>query len=439
VGQKGSGKTACQLYLESEKSKKEGYLTGLISFYDDLTADEYKKFAETQRINILDIDQINRIDALYDFKEVWKRILFVRVAKILHDNGFSNAYTEYCLSTTKGSSSIIDGLKKTLKVEVTIPLSILQTKIKFDPSVLSGNHEISLVEFNKIAEQLLSSECKSYRLYFFVDELVISNMNTTSDAYKARVALIRDIVRSCSLLNDFCVRESLDFHFICNLRPEIRTRLNEVDPEISKIMDGSDVFLSWNRESLLDILKQKVMNGAPEGVRVDIERFLPKKITFGQHSSDFTKFLLNNSWYKSRDVVRLLKVYAKINPNDVSITEEGVKRSLTEYARISAVELFEQVSVHYSPKIIEAIKDNVKQRNYRDANHFVDELGRRINNVDLAKMVQELYNVGVIGNVDTVDGQKRFFWSHRQEEALDWEMGVIVHPGLLNYFNIRHR
>jgi hypothetical protein len=439
VGQKGAGKTACQLYLENEKSKKEGYLSGLISFYDDLTPDDYKDFSKTQKINLISVDQIEKIETQYDFKEVWKRILFIRIAKLLKESGFHNAFIDFCLSTIKGTNNILDGIKKSLKIEVTIPLTLLQAKINFDPSVFGTNNEISLTEFNKIAEQLIISECGQYRLYFFVDELVISNLNTKSDEYTARICLIRDIVRSCCFLNDFCVKNALDFHFICNLRPEIRTRLNELDPEISKIMDGNDVFLTWDAGSLLEIMTQKIINGAPGIVEIDANKFLPKTITFGKRTHEFMDFLLINSWFKPRDIIRFLKVYAKVNPNHEAITEEGVKNSLNEYARISAVEIFEQISVRFSPEVIAAIKSGITRQSYDSAEELADTLKPRIGRTDPMRLLNELYEVGVIGNVDKVKGRNRYFWNHRQEENLDSEMAIIIHPGLLNFFNVRHR
>jgi hypothetical protein len=363
VGQKGAGKTACQLYLETNKAKKQGYLSGLISFYEDLTPDDYKDFASTQRINLISLDQ---------------------------------------LTSMKEAS------------------------------------EISVSEFNKIAEQLLVADCRQYRLYFFVDELVISNLNTKSDEFKARLCLIRDIVRSCCQLNDFCVKHDLDMHFICNLRPEIRTRLNELDAEISKIMDGNDVFLSWDRDSLLEILTQKIVFGAPESAEIDASVFLPNTISFGNHTSDFITFLLNNSWYKPRDIVRFLKAYAKVNPNHTSITEAGAKDCLNEYARISAIELFEQISVYYSTDVLEGIRTGIRRRRYDNAASLENALKPHID-VNPRRLVEQLYTVGVIGNVDSVGGKPRYFWSYRQEEHLDCEMEITVHPGLINYFNVRHR
>lgn len=428
VGQKGAGKTACQLYLETQKSRNEGYLSGLISFYDDLTPDDYTDFAKTQRINLINLEQLQKIETQYDFKEVWKRILFIRIAKLLKEANFDNTFIAYCLSTIKGTNSIIDGIKKSLKIEINIPLALLQAKISFDPSVFGDGQEVSLTEFNSIAEQLLIAECKQYRLYFFVDELVISNLNTKSDEYSARICLIRDIVRSCCYLNDFCVKYSLDMHFICNLRPEIRTRLNDLDPEISKIMDGNDVFLRWDENSLLEIMTQKIVNGAPSPVEIDAEDFLPKTITFGRYTHDFMTFLLNNSWHKPRDIIRFLKAYAKMNPNHERITEEGVKDSLNEYARISAVEIFEQISVNYSSDVIAELKISITQNFYRNAGAFADALRAGIGNIDASRLVEDLYSVGVIGNIDNAHGKPRYFWNHRQEESLDYKMGIIVHP-----------
>ena len=439
VGQKGAGKTACQLYLENVKAKQEGYLSGLISFYDDLTPDDYKDFSSTQRINLISLEQIEKIETQYDFKEVWKRIFFVRIANLLKESGFTNTFIDFCLSTIKGSNSIIDGIKKSLKIEVKIPLALLQTKISFDPSVFGDKQELSLTEFNQFAQQLLISECKQYRLYFFVDELVISNLNTKSDEFRARLCLIRDLLRSCCTLNDLCVKNGMDFHFICNLRPEIRTRLNDIDPEISKIMDGNDVFLSWDEDSLLEILTQKIVTGAPTATEIDAEKFLPRTITFGYHPQDFMSFLLNNSWHKPRDMVRFLKAYAKVNPNDASINEDGVKRALNEYARISAVEIFDQLSVRYSPEVIAALKTGIKKQYYSDASDLADQLKIRMIGTDTFRLVNDLYEIGVIGNVDTVGVKKRYFWNHRQEEQLDTDMDIIIHPGLLNYFNVRHR
>jgi hypothetical protein len=58
---------------------------------------------------------------------------------------------------------------------------------------------------------------------------------------------------------------------------------------------------------------------------------------------------------------------------------------------------------------------------------------------DMGRLTEDLYDVGVIGNVDKANGKRRYFWSPREEERLDTEMEIIIHPGLLNYFNIRHR
>jgi len=120
------------------------------------------------------------------------------------------------------------------------------------------------------------------------------------------------------------------------------------------------------------------------------------------------------------------------------MTEVGAKDCLNEYARISAVELFEQISVHYSSDVLEGIRRGIRRRRYPDAAALAEALKPHVD-VNPLKLVEQLYTVGVIGNVDSVGGKARYFWSYRQEEYLDQEMKIIVHPGLLNYFNVRHR
>ena len=363
VGQKGAGKTACQIFLDGEKKEKEGYITDLISFYDDLKPEDYKDFAKTQTINLIDISKAGRIEGIYDFKSIWKRIILLRIAKKLRENNFNNAFVEFCLSTAKGTNSIIDGIKKSLRVEVKIPLSILEAKLSFDPSVFVNNSEMSVHDFNTVAEHLFLAECRPYRLYFFVDELVLSTLNTVSDEYKARIALIRDVVRVCCSLNDACVKGGLDIHFVCTLRPEIRTRLNEIDAEISKVMDGNDVLLQWDEDSLLEIMISKIVSGAPSK-NINADTFIPNKISFGVKEQDFLRFLIDQTWYKPRDMVRFLKSYSVANPYDVAITTEGTKNCLNEYARVSAAEVFEQISVTYSPAVIAGIKRSIKRQSY---------------------------------------------------------------------------
>lgn len=50
------------------------------------------------------------------------------------------------------------------------------------------------------------------------------------------------------------------------------------------------------------------------------------------------------------------------------------------------------------------------------------------------------FYAGVISNIDfTASRKARYFSYYRDEDYLDKEMGIIIHPGLWNYFNIRHR
>jgi hypothetical protein len=116
---------------------------------------------------------------------------------------------------------------------------------------------------------------------------------------------------------------------------------------------------------------------------------------------------LRHTWYKPRDIVRFLKAYAKVNPNHTGITEDGAKDCLNEYARISAVELFEQISVYYSVNVLEGLRSGLRRRRYTNAAALADALKSHVD-VNPNKLVEQLYTVGVIGNVDSGAGKPRY-------------------------------
>ena len=95
VGKKGAGKTASQLFLENSKAN-EGYVSQVLSFFDDVTPQDYVDFAKTQKISLLEIGNVDNIALLYDFKEVWTRIFLVRIARLLSGKGFKNSFVDFC-------------------------------------------------------------------------------------------------------------------------------------------------------------------------------------------------------------------------------------------------------------------------------------------------------------------------------------------------------
>jgi hypothetical protein len=442
VGKKGAGKTAAQLYFR-KKLERDGYITNFFSFFDGVSQDNYRNLAKTQKIDFLNIniDRIKNMHNYYDFRSIWERVFYIQLSACLENNQISNDFTRFVKSTvSKFFSGIMSDILKSFKIELKIPISSVSAKLSFDPSGLVNNNKLDIEDFNKIARSLLLSECRGNRVYMFVDELVFSKLDLQDDEVKVRSALIRDILRVSHEINRDLCSHKIDIHFICTLRPEIRNFLNDMDAEISKIIDSKDVLLHWNSNDtenniLIDLLKKKIISGA--GSSIDIENFFDREINFGRHSQSVFKFMLNNSWHRPRDIVRFLKSYQKCNPSDKRFSQDGIKNSLNEYSRVSAKEIMDELSVNYDNSVILRIKQAIRNQRYEDIREFERAMAG-MPNVNIRQLCDDLFLSGVIGNFQEVSGKIRYFWSHRHEEYLSEDMSICVHPGLWNYFNIRH-
>jgi hypothetical protein len=108
------------------------------------------------------------------------------------------------------------------------------------------NDTIPLKTFNRISRELFQRECTPYQMYFFIDELVFSRLDAKDDEVTLRAAMVRDILRCAWELNSFCVQNDLKFHFVCSIRPEIRSLIGDYDSEAGKFLDGKDVELDYN-------------------------------------------------------------------------------------------------------------------------------------------------------------------------------------------------
>lgn len=444
VGPKGVGKSSLQLHLENDR-QKDGYHTNFISFYDDLTSQEYTEFSKTQKISFVEVIEAKNIAALYDFRDIWVRIILNKMADTLESGGLASKFTQLMVRSRSGSKSLVDGIVSGLKIKADFSAIFGALNIKVEKDFDPKSKEMSLSEFNKIAMDQLVEFNKDSKLFISIDELIVSNWHTKSDEYKARLALIRDILKSANYINNFFVRNELDMHIVCSIRPEVRNQLYTIDADISKFMDSSSAQLSWAatedlNHPLIGLISQKIMQGAPEGTDDLSNLGLDNKVSFTSPPLVIPLFILKESWHRPRDVVRFLKCYAGSNPFEGTFTSSGVSKSLDEYSRISARECFDEIAVKYSPETIESLRRALRKTNYRDSIDFEESVSKRVIGVsDYQEFLQDLFRVGVITNIDHTGKQPRYFAAHRGNEFVDPEITISVHPGLWNYLSIRHK
>jgi len=144
VGQKGVGKTALMYKLLDDK-KNDGYIVDLINFYEELTHEDYIDLSRSQ--SFVDID-FKRISDSYDFREIWKKFIFSKVANLFKSNSIEDSFTKFVLGNGVTSKKLIEGLSKSLKIKVTFPIANILTDLSFDASTFfDSQNEISISGF----------------------------------------------------------------------------------------------------------------------------------------------------------------------------------------------------------------------------------------------------------------------------------------------------
>ena len=410
VGRKGSGKTAMQFHL-SKQLAKNGYLSHFFSFHNDLKPSDYNSAAQTQKIDVLKLENSRNIFLNYDFREVWGRTILLKIAETLVESGFESSFTKFCLSERSKLSNLFDGILRSANLKVSAEMAGISAELGLDLSKLEKN-EISLSQFNEVARNLLLKHHDLHRLYVFVDELVFSKLDARDDEVRVRAAMVRDIFRSTRTLNNFFVQKDLDFHIICAVRPEIRDLINDLDSEIGKLFDGKSVELAWdisdgNDSLLFRLLKQKVIH-SKEGRVLDFDKIFPEELTFNNRPVSIEEFIKTNTWARPRDIVQFLNSIADKSPNADIIGEDQIKRSLNEYGRRSFSEIVEEISVKHGALIASKLRASVNRRDYRDFDSFSHLVLSNFADFDRDSLLVDLFNFGVIGNYDDSFRSRRY-------------------------------
>lgn len=441
VGRKGAGKTAVQFHL-SRQLEQKGYLHHFFSFYNDLAPSDLNNAVATQRIDLLKVDTPKNIFSNYDFRQVWERTFFLKLAETLAAAGFNSSFTRFALGERSRLSGLFEGLLKSASIRVSADYAGIAAEVGFDLSVFTSG-EVPLAQYCTILRELFAKHHTGERAFLFVDELVFSKVDKKDDEIRVRAAMVRDIFRKVRELNNFFHKQNLDFHIIASIRPEIRDFICEFDAEINKIFDGKSVLLSWDMgkdtDSLLfRLFKQKVIHSKRGIIPLNYDAFVDHQISFGNRQFTLEEFIRTNTWCRPRDVVQLLNSIATKNPNSARIGVDEIKHSLNEFSRRSFFEIMEEVSVKHGSKVASTLRTSIKRQRYAGFSEFQrDVLNSFVSKPEINReaLVEDLFSYGVIGNWSKQEG--RYYWAHRGEEFFDKTLGVAIHEGLWNYFNIR--
>ena len=460
TGFKGTGKTALLFYLDNRfKEIDESTCSSFIFFKEEFT-DTKRSELESIAKRILSSISVEK-NALVDnqeFEYIWRWLLFKR---IVSDNEEYNRGLFIDDENWEEFESIIGKVKSPnnrrkfiipQKIKMAVSYVEPSTQSVITPEVevdLQNTSDVNYLKFMAVideAERLLMNVTRTdIPYYIFVDELEAYYGNIS--VFKRDLCLIRDLIFTVKRFNsNFSTINMKCTKIICSVRSEILTAVSRfvVTKELNKVTAGFAVPLMWNYSNtssyihpIIQILLKRIAVCEGEGsVNPDYkkvyERWLPENI----HGIEPANYILNNSWCKPRDIVRLITtVQNSIYNNSKAFTQSVFDSIVKTYSEDSLTEIKEELRALYDTDQIDMIIScfmgykttfSVSQLKQRIKTYFKGS----ILETHFAQVIDDLYRLGFLGNFLPVS--KTYRWQHKGDGRVilseDWRL--VVHYAL---------
>ena len=460
TGFKGTGKTALLFYLDNRfKEIDESTCSSFIFFKEEFT-DTKRSELESIAKRILSSISVEK-NALVDnqeFEYIWRWLLFKR---IVSDNEEYNRGLFIDDENWKKFENIIGKIKSPnnrrkftipQKIKMAVPYvepstqSVITPEVEVDLQNTSDDKYLKFMEVIDEAERLLLNTTRTdIPYYIFVDELEAYYGDIS--VFKRDLCLIRDLIFTVKRFNsNFSAINMRCTKIICSVRSEILTAISRfvVTKELNKVTAGFAVPLMWNYSNtssymhpIIQILLKRIAVCEGEGcVNPDYkkvyERWLPENI----HGIEPANYILNNSWCKPRDIVRLITtVQNSIYNNSKAFTQSVFDSVVKTYSEDSLTEIKEELRALYDTDQIDMIIScfmgykttfSVSQIKQRIKKYFQGS----ILETHFAQVIDDLYRLGFLGNFLPVS--KTYRWQHKGDGRVilteEWRM--VVHYAL---------
>ncbi|WP_026653751.1 P-loop ATPase, Sll1717 family [Butyrivibrio proteoclasticus] len=458
TGFKGTGKTALLFYLEELfKKKDDSTCTSFIFFKDNFAENKKGEFSSIVKraLSSVSVGQEALINST-EFEYIWR---WVFLKQIVNDNNTFSRHlfvdNEYWRRFEKIVCQIVEPqnnrrfkIANSIKLATTFKDSGSGTEFKPELEVDLENSKSddysSFVNLVDEAEKALSYVKRTdIPYYVFVDEL--EAYYGDEQVFKRDLCMIRDLAFTVKRYNSFF--RKLGFNntkFICSIRDEILNAINHfiIPKEIGKAISGFEVPLTWNYANsnshahpIMQILLKRIEvceRDSNENYLDIYRRWFPEKV----HDIEPANYILNNSWYKPRDMIRFLICAKNCMFNNNSAFTTNVIDSFTKvYSEESLTEIREELLALYTTEDIDMIISCFT--GFKTSFSFA-ELKTRIKTLfsgtvlgtKMVPVLNDLYRLGFIGNY--LPETKIYRWSYRGDDRLilsdDWR--ICVHHAL---------
>ncbi|NFI03726.1 S1 RNA-binding domain-containing protein [Clostridium botulinum] len=467
-GFKGTGKTALLFYLDSLiKERDNAACSSFIFFKEELTESKKNRYEEFSRrmLSSISIERETLINNK-DFEYIWRWLFLKRIIMdneefnggLFIDNEEWNKFKKIIMKIKDPNNK-----RKTIippKLKLGIPYTnkntgeVISPEIEVDFQKQTG--ENNFIEFINLIDEAEIAFSKVTRTdipyHIFVDEL--EAYYGEKAVFERDLYLIRDLIFTVKRFNTlFATCHFECTKIICSIRTEIINAISRfiVTKELNKVTSGFEVPLRWNYNNtnsfthpILQILLKRIAFSEiehDENIRKDkaiIETWFYEKI----HDIEPANYILNNSWFKPRDIVRLIiSAQSSIHSDSNSFSQAVFDSFHKQYSIDSLIEIKEEMRALYSSEEIETIMNCFTGfRSMFSLNQLKKKIEEYYSNTILEKklsdILSDLYRLGFVGNY--FPASQMYRWQHKGDDRiiLSDEWRIMIHQALQSALSI---
>lgn len=469
TGYKGTGKTALLFYLDDFIKRADiSACSSFIFFKEDFTDTKKQEMEMLSKriVSSIDFDKSVLLEA-QDFEYIWRWLFFKR---IIEDNeSFNNGlfvndnnWNSFAKTIKRILSSSSERRKFIIppKIKFSVPYFNTATMTTIAAEIELDFHKNKSFEEYRLFTQLIDEAEMIFKqvmrtdipYYIFVDEL--EAYFGEEDTFKRDLKIIRDLIFTVKRLNTiFMGFDKGKTKIICSARTEIINAINRfiVTKEINKVTSGFESPLIWdynNTNSFEHPILIKRIEMAESSNCIEYKsdkniylRWFPEKI----YEIDPANYILNNSWCKPRDIVRLiLAAKSCLSSNNSAFVQSVFDLCQKKYSMDSLTEIKEEMRALYSPEQIDSIFNcltgfrsmfSVQQLKERVKHFFSDS----ILETNAIPVLKDLFRLGVIGNYSVIS--KSYRWQHKGDDGLiisdEWK--IMIHRALWSALSVSNK
>lgn len=457
TGYKGVGKTSVLYYLQDKASKQDSSTCSSFMYFKSDFEEVRKSNMEaigkklTSLIDLSGEIQPSRVEYLH----IWRWVFFKKIVDDCQENEngifqqndewhkFVDNVNKISFSSQDKKVISLSSLSVTMQVSQTSGFSA-EASATFDRVAKSETAFRKLIDIVDECEQSFAKLARTdIPYYLFVDEMEAYYGNT--ELLKRDLTLIRDMIFTIHKINGYG-----KVYIIAAVRNEIIYAMDRFiqTNEINKITDGFGVPIRWSYSNttstehpIIRILLRRI-TVASKGHPQKFTDWFPEQL----YGKDAVNYILDNSWCKPRDIVRLLIAAQNdaLHCNETMFTQATFDALRKEYSKNSLAEIRQELQSLYTTEEIEMMirllrgGSRITTAEQIRKTAAKGSIARQFWDKRSEDILEDFYRVGLWGNVNRAESHYLWRWNHKGDTSVltnnRWELAI--HPALYNELSI---